>query len=246
MDQPEIRQANLAGRQIVYQVVRSARRSLEVRLDPERGVVVRAPLRTPAARLDELLRDKAQWVLRHLASLEARGLPPPPRAYASGELYAYLGRDYALELREGRPGGRSRTILEDGHLVVVLDAGLGPQARALAARRALGLWYRRQAQRELPPAAERYAALLGLGPPPVMVRDQKRRWGSCNAKGEVRLNWRLVMAPRELSDYVAAHEACHLKVAGHGPAFWELLARLMPDCRQRRRRLGDLGPWLRL
>jgi hypothetical protein len=139
------------------------------------------------------------------------------------------------------------TKMAPQHLVVVLGQDLGGPTRTLAVRGALALWYRRQAALLLPPRAAFFAQALGLKTPPsVTVRDQKRRWGSCNAKGEVRLNWRLVMAPPDLSDYVAAHEACHLRVPNHSPSFWELLASLLPDCRARRRRLNQLGPWLRL
>jgi predicted metal-dependent hydrolase len=235
------------GRAIAFRLLRSRRQSLGLLLDPEEGLQVRAPLGASDARVDALVLSKAPWVLKHLESLASRGLPPQPRAYESGEAFAFQGRDLLLEVLSGQRGGRPRVELIRERLVVVLGQDLGSPARTLAVRGALALWYRRQAALHLPPRAAYFAQALGLQTPPlVTVRDQKRRWGSCNAKGEVRLNWRLVMAPPDLSDYVAAHEACHLRVPNHSPSFWELLASLLPDCRARRRRLNQLGPWLRL
>jgi len=196
--------------------------------------------------VDELGLRKAPWVLKHLERLASLGLPPRPRAYCSGEIYPFLGRDHALEVLISQRGGRTRVEALPGRLLVVLGQALGGQAQALAVQRALSLWYRRQAGALLPPRVAPFARALGVAPPPVVVAEQKRRWGSCNAKGHLRLNWRLVMAPLELADYVAAHEACHLRMLDHSPAFWQLLSGLIPDCRARRRRLNQIGPWLRL
>lgn len=246
-DQAQGRSVNYQGQEIVFRVVRSRRRSLGLCLDPEEGLLVRAPLGASDSRVEALVLAKAPWVLGHLRRLASQGLPPPPRAFVSGEAFAFQGQDLLLEVLGNQRGGRPRVEVLRERLVVLLGRDLGSQAQALAVRQALNLWYRRQAALLLPPRAAFFAAALGLDRPPmVQVRDQKRRWGSCNAKGEVRLNWRLVMAPPELSDYVAAHEACHLRVPDHSPSFWELLASLLPDCRARRRRLNQLGPWLRL
>jgi predicted metal-dependent hydrolase len=76
-----------------------------------------------------------------------------------------------------------------------------------------------------------------LRPPPVLVREQEKRWGSCNSKGELRFNWRVMMAPMSLVDYVVAHEVCHLVVRDHSTRFWKLLGTILPDFEERRARL---------
>jgi len=245
-DQGQERSVSYQGREICFRLLRSRRRSLGLCLDPEGGLLVRAPLGAASAQVDELVLKKAPWVLKHLDRLARQGLPPKPRGYQNGEAFPYQGCELVLEVLASPRGGRPRVELLRERLVVVLGQDLGDQARALAVRRALALWYRRQAALHLPPRVAFFALALGLKPPPVMVRDQKRRWGSCNAKGELRLNWRLVMAPPEISDYVAAHEACHLRQPNHSPVFWALLSSLLPDCRARRRRLNQIGPHLRL
>lgn len=88
---------------------------------------------------------------------------------------------------------------------------------------------------------EFYSQQLGWAPQAVYIRDQRSRWGSCNLKGELRFNWRLMMAPSPLLDYVVAHEVCHLLIFDHSPAFWRLLGKIMPDYEERRRRLALTG-----
>ena len=86
-----------------------------------------------------------------------------------------------------------------------------------------------------------YAPLLGRQPSKVMVREQKSRWGSCNSKGELRFNWKLIMAPPSVVDYVAVHELCHLKEMNHSAAFWKLVETLCPEHKACRQWLKDYG-----
>jgi hypothetical protein len=85
------------------------------------------------------------------------------------------------------------------------------------------------------------AALLGIATPTVHVVDQSKRWGSCDARGRIRLNWRLIMAPMSLVDYVIAHEACHVLEHNHSRRFWRSLETIMPDYEARVRRLDRTG-----
>ena len=77
--------------------------------------------------------------------------------------------------------------------------------------------------------------------PRVLIREQKTRWGSCSADGTLRFSWRLAMVDWDLIDSVAVHELAHLEVMNHSPDFWEVVLRVMPDARDRRRRLGEAG-----
>jgi predicted metal-dependent hydrolase len=230
---------------IAYRLERSARRrTVGISVDPERGVLVRAPARLGLAHIEQVVRDKAAWIAKQQAAFIAQGLPLPPRTYLDGELLPWLGRDHALRLEPmPRPGP---VRLDGDHLVVPLDPALAPGLRPQVVRTALLRWYRLQAARLLPQRVERFAQALGVGHPKVIIADQKTRWGSCNKKGELRLNWRIVMAPLALVDYLAAHETCHILVPNHSPEFWRRLAGLLPDCAARRAELGRLGPRLRL
>ena len=126
-------------------------------------------------------------------------------------------------------------------LVAPVSLQASPLIRRVAVRSGLRLWYREQAKTHFPVRARRMAALLGIPTPSVHVVDQSKRWGSCDARGHIRLNWRLIMAPMSLVDYVIAHEACHVLEYNHSRRFWRSLQTIMPDYEARVRELDRMG-----
>jgi hypothetical protein len=103
------------------------------------------------------------------------------------------------------------------------------------------VWYRRRAADVLGARVAHFAAVVGVAPPPLTVKDMRSRWGSCSAKGRVSLHWGLVLLDPALLDYVVVHELCHLRELNHGPAFWRRVAAVLPDWRERRKRLRVEG-----
>ena len=109
---------------------------------------------------------------------------------------------------------------------------------------ALERWFRRAARAEIAPRAEEASAAIGRPYTALTIRNQRTRWGSCSAAGALSFNWRLLLAPEEVLDYVVWHEACHLAVLDHSPRFWRLLAAHRPGYREPRRWLRDHGATL--
>lgn len=89
--------------------------------------------------------------------------------------------------------------------------------------------------------AENEASRLGLSFRRIAIRDQRTRWGSCSSRGTLSFNWRLVLAPLEVAEYVVVHELCHLREPNHSPRFWELVAAARPGYREQRRWLAEHG-----
>jgi predicted metal-dependent hydrolase len=116
-----------------------------------------------------------------------------------------------------------------------------PLIRRAAVRSALRHWYRDHAKVHFGVRSQAMAELLGITRPTIHVVDQSKRWGSCDARGRIRLNWRLIMAPMTLVDYVIAHEACHVLEHNHSKRFWRSLETIMPDYEARVRQLDRLG-----
>jgi len=226
---------------IPFLIRRSDRRAtVALAIDGGR-LVVTAPAGATVARLNDLVRGKALWVKQHLQRA-GRDAAPPAREFVSGETFRYLGRQHRLRVVPGPSQGDVK--LDRGWLVVPVPALHDERPRHV--RAALVAWYRRHAEARLPERVEAWAKRFGIPAPAVLVRDQQRRWGSCNQAGEVRLNWRIVQAPFALIDYVVAHELAHVVRDDdiHSPAFWALLGRLMPDYDARRERLRATGTTL--
>lgn len=230
----EERRARLPdGGEIRYLLKRSPRRrTIALRIDRD-GLTVSAPARAPLYRLEEVLADKAGWVRDKLALMRERRLPE--RLWRDGESLPLLGGEVRLTVLPGR--GRAAPLLADGQLrVEVADI-----ADAAAIRAKVVKWYRAAALADFTGRVAHYAGLLGVSLPPLSLSNAASRWGSCTARGAVRLNWRLVKAPPHLIDYVVAHELSHLRHLDHSPAFWSAVAQLYPGCLAARRELKSNG-----
>ena len=222
---------------LTYSIRRSARRkkTVAVTVDPAGGVLLVAPEDFPTSRLDEVARRKAGWIVQRLRGVESNGVPPSPREFVSGESVLYLGRHYRLKVH---PGGTGEAKLRGGWLHVPAPAGEGQQDHV---RGALVSWLRRHAAERLPERVEMWRPKAGVEMPRVVISDQKRRWGSCDRSGTIRLNWRIIQAPMRLVDYVVVHELVHLRHRGHGRDYWQALGRIMPDYERRREDLRQRG-----
>ncbi|HMM55274.1 MAG TPA: SprT family zinc-dependent metalloprotease [Candidatus Desulfobacillus sp.] len=207
----------LGARIVDYRLVRARRRSLGMTID-QRGLRVSAALRTSQAEIEDFLRQHAAWVLKKLD--EWRGEGEPTRlAVRDGARIPLLGGHCTLRIE---PGANRAFWQEDS---LVLQARPGADLRLLARQalreRALALFRQRVAH---------FAAELALPPPAVALSSAQTRWGSCSAKGGIRLSWRLLHAAPALVDYVVAHEVAHLVEMNHSPRFWRLVERLHADC----------------
>jgi len=211
----------VAGAPVRLKVNARARR-VSLRIDArKREVVATAPSRKRLGEAVAFAGQRAQWIAHHLAAL------PEPVRIAPGDVLEVLGEAHVLV--------RARTRLEagfrqdpNGPPVLAAfgdDEAFGRAVLRLLKRQALALFIERTAH---------YARALGVSAPAVAVGDAKARWGSCRPPrkglkadaGSISYNWRLVMAPYAVADYVAAHECAHLLQANHGPRFWALVRQI--------------------
>ncbi len=230
--QPERHTTRLGEREITFSLVRCRRRSIGLRVDGD-GLMVRLPLRASGRWLAAALEEHAAWILRKLEEWSARPRRVP--AWDPCGVFPLLGRDYALA-PDGTGGFRPRE-LAPGQRPLPFAHGLdAAEVEAL-----MTAWYRERALACFRGRVARYAPRLGVAPPPVVLSSARTQWGSCSRAGGIRLNWRLVMHPLRLVDYVVAHELAHLLEMNHSPAFWRAVERICPDYRSARRELGALG-----
>ena len=209
------------------EVVRSGRkRSVCIQLAGD-GVRVRVPHRLSDGRVRELIGRRMGWITAKLRERAARPAPKP-REYVSGEAFAYLGRNYRLRLAEG---GRASVQMRGGQLLATLPAAERHPQRM---RALLEAWYLERARVRLDEKTRRLAAMVGRTPASVSVRDYRARWGSCSIRGDISYNWRIIMAPHRIVDYVVVHELCHLLEHNHSPEYWRHVARHIPDWKDRR------------
>jgi predicted metal-dependent hydrolase len=232
----------VAGAAVVLRVSGRARR-IGLRLDPARGEIIAvAPSPRRLGEAAAFAVERAAWIVQRLAEL------PPAEALAPGATISVLGQPCRLELApSGRPRWRVAEAGEPRRLIASGDeAGF-----ARAVLRAL----KAEARQVLEQRTRNHAQALGQPAPAVAIMDARARWGSCKPPrkagfgatvevGRIRYSWRLVLAPFEVMDYVAAHECAHLIEANHSPRFWAVVRELIGDARPHRAWLRANGPRL--
>lgn len=230
----EPRTVRLGERDLPYLLKRSAKRRRAVLMVDERGLVVHVPWRASERHIGEVIAEAQSWILRKLAEWERK--KPRQRSWACGERIDFLGRQLSLQLvsREGRAIAQ----LKDGH---ALELSLAPPHTPERVREAVVGWYRRHAGSHFAERVQHFCGKLEVPAPRVLLSSARTRWGSCNADGEIRLNWRLMQAGEHVIDYVVAHEVAHLKIMSHSTRFWRTVQRLYPDYEAARAELGAMS-----
>ena len=184
-------------------------------------------------RIEALIQKRTPWIRKKLRE-QSQIVTPKSKEYVSGESFTYLGRNYRLKVSRGTD---REVKLKGGYL----EVSLPKKPKDGDIRSALVEWYEQHALDRLTEKTNRYAGIMGVSPNSISVRDYKARWGSCSSKGEISYNWRIIIAPHHIVDYVVVHELCHLKHPNHSPAYWKSVKREVPDYEVCRHWLKECG-----
>lgn len=226
--EPE-RQVVIAGQAVAYRLRRSPRKTIGLTID-QRGLRVGAPSRAHLADIESLIRQHGQWVLDKLAAWRDRP-PPPVREVTDGMVIAVLGEPLTVIFTEI---GRSRWQFAPGLIYLRPGAADNPGQQ-------LEMALRDKARAVFTERLAHHAPRLGVAPPPLRLSSARTRWGSCSQHGGISLNWRLILMPLAIVDYVVCHELAHLREMNHSPRFWAIVGQLCPDWQALRRELRLLG-----
>lgn len=215
-----------------YSVIRSSRRrTAAIRVFSNNRVTVTVPYSISELQIEAIVEKKSDWIRMRLESNLGKEPLFRPRHYETGEYFPYLGKNYRLEVREGLS---MHVSVQDDSMIIWVPSELDNEARRAAAASQLSKWYRLRAREKLEEYVKSYSIKVGAQPKRISVKDLKSRWGSCSSRGGISFNWRIVMAPLEIIEYLVVHEMCHLVHHNHSPNFWALVASFVPDFRARK------------
>lgn len=218
-----------------FQLRRSEKReTLGITVDRDGSLILAAPPEAPVEKLEAFVDEKREWIYQKLDEKEMLlSQRPPSREYVNGEGFWYLGRKHRLKLVEPEadtPPLRLHQGRFELHEDRVKD---GPEV--------FKAWYREHLKPRVERLSDEYARRLHTEHGGVHVQKLGHRWGSCGKNDRLNYHWRTALLPRELIEYVVAHEVAHLIEEGHGQRFWRLVERVMPDYEERRARLAREG-----
>ena len=223
------------GETISYLLERRSRRTIGLKITAD-GLVVHAPKRIVEFQLNQILQQKSNWILNKLQAREANHVAKIE--WIDGEHLLYLGSDIQLSISQN---SSNKALIFDQNTLLIAS----PQANnhAVLARKVIQ-WYKKQAMTDFSRRLEILAAKLGVATPPLALSNAQSRWGSCNSRGEVRLNWRLLQAPPHIINYVICHELAHLKQMNHSSKFYAAVESLFPNYKAAEKALKLLSPQL--
>ncbi len=227
------RETILDGQTVSYVIKRSAKAKyarLEVR--PRTGLAVVVPRAYELGRIPDLLNEKRRWILDKLAKCGHIRLPSTEAEVKSGDTIPYLGQKLRVIKRKNHEQADSIKV-EGKRLVVSL------KSTRIRLNLVLEGWYRREADKLIRKRVDELCPKLGVTYGQLTVRGTKTRWGSCSQKGNLNFNWKLLMVPEAVIDYVMIHELAHLKEMNHSKEFWHLVAQHCPQWRKYRKWLKD-------
>ena len=228
MPEPDTRETTLLGKSVSYDVRRSLE-ATEPRIDVDiHGVRVVLP-EDSAEDPETLLSENAAWVLEKKRKFDTYREEVPDRKFEIGETFPYHDEPHEIVV-EQRPTSR----VSDGTFRLAKH-----HVEQTSIQRALETLYRRKAREWFEERADHYAAEMGVEYKVIEIRNQRTKWGSCSTSGTLGLNWRLMMAPPEVTDYIVVHELAHLLEQNHTDEFWSLVAKHDPDYEKHARWLGE-------
>ncbi|MGH8762839.1 MAG: M48 family metallopeptidase [Nitrosospira sp.] len=235
----EIRHISLNGKEVTYALKRCRRRTIGMKIDG-RGLTVRVPSRESLRWVESVLQSKADWVVKKLDEWENR--QSSTLVWEENAIFPLLGEPWRLATTANGMVQMTRTTTassaaEDRQLKLPLPSVLTTRQIETIVME----WYRNQALVCFGQRIELYADKLGVALPRLRLSQARTQWGSCNMRGVVHLNWRLIQLPLDLVDYVVAHELSHLIEMNHSPMFWQTVERVYPGYKAARKELKQLG-----
>lgn len=220
---------------------RAYKRSISVTLRVNGSIRVSAPKLVSRQQIEAFLLANSVWIETNLAKYQTVRAAYPQKSFVEGEMLPLLGREVRITYREGHRAKPHISVCGERLVVEIPSSrwsGFDPGVPHPEIRPIVIEFYRHAGRKLLTSRVAYFAARLELFPSALTFRSQKTRWGSCSSKGAISLNWRLVIAPQEVIDYVVVHELAHLRYYNHSRAFWGLVGKEISLYR-------ELRDWLR-
>jgi hypothetical protein len=230
-----MQQIKLGNTLINYEIIRTNRKTMGIIVDHERNLIVRSPKNTAEAKIEEVLKKKTNWILSKLKEMNKIKPAPKEKEFMTGEKLPYLGRRYSLEVNPSEIS-KVEVKLYQGKFIIDYPVELEDkkEQRREEIRTALIEWYREHAKEKINERVDKYKFKLDVEPNNVVVKKQKKRWGSCSSKNNLNFNWKIIMAPMSIVDYLVVHELTHLIHDNHSRDFWSTVAAVIPDIKEKK------------
>ncbi len=214
----------------------SRRKTIEIAVDAPGQVIVTSPEGHTDEEIIKVIARKAKWITQQLFKMKDIRFQPVLREFINGEALLYMGRNYRLDLRRDLALRKPVVALSKGIFSIQTKSTEQDYLRPFMID-----WYKQKCSHKIQKRVDYYAGKLGVQPKEIHVKEQKKRWASCTIDNTLYFNWRCILAPSPILDYIIVHELCHILEKSHSSRFWSMLRTVMPDYEVRKKWLGDNG-----
>ena len=226
------------GTECAYEIIRSNRRTGALQVSKEGNVIVRIPLSQTEAYGHRLIKDHSKWVYEKQKKAKESMIRANSFQWKDGSKVLLFGKERMLHVNSECKRKNFQVQETEKQLIITGPIKIDPdEAERAALKKILIQWYRKRAADYLFDKTKHWARIMKIDYGKITIRDQATRWGSCSGLGNLSFNWRMVLIPEELADYVVIHELAHRRHMNHSIDFWKTVEKIIPDYRSRRRTL---------
>ncbi|OPJ61312.1 M48 family metallopeptidase [Clostridium oryzae] len=236
---------NLDNTIIYYKVIKSKRKTCAIQIDIKGNVVVKVPMQYNKIHIELFLQQNKSWLVGKISKVEFLNKNYENRNYTQGEEFFYLGNRLPLHIEKIEGSSLALAMKEDG-FYAKLGESITVSTRKNHIKQALILLYKKAARRVLMQKTEYFSSIIGVNFNKIFIKEQKTLWGSCSYINNINYNWKIIMAPEKIVDYLVVHELCHIKFRNHSKEYWNEVGKYLPDYKHRRKWLKENGRMLDL
>ena len=214
---------------IPYEERKSTRsKRISIRVTPDK-VRVSAPARSSKREIQAFIDKNRDWILKNWLKLQET-VVKPIRHYETGDAIPHLGQNLEIRIQETpRKTVSARYEKESGLLIIGIPLGVSGERKQEVVREIIEKWLKERARTLFLQKLDSWSELMGVKYNQFRLKEQKTRWGSCSSLGNINLNWRAIMAPEPVIDYLVIHELSHLIRMDHSQKFWDTVTRFCPN-----------------
>lgn len=205
-----------------YQIKRSKRRTITLEVKSNAEIVIRAPFRVSDSVIDGLVQKRKDWIAEKLNLVKKRNSNKITKKYIEGEHFLFFGKDYELK------------FIKNQKEKIVFDNDIYIKEKYFSKSKDILLnWYKQEALKYYISRAGELSLKYDFNPKSIKLSNAKKRLGVCNQYNDIRINWRLIVAPKDVIDYVLVHELVHIKIKNHSKNYWSKIALILPDYKEK-------------
>lgn len=226
---------------IEFTVEYRKRKTLSIKITPPDNIVVISPIGVSEDKIKEIVKKKGKWIVKKLDELKDIDYQSLNKEFKNDETFMYLGKNYTLKIVINRDLKTPIIKLHENNLILYTS-----KSEKTILKKALELFYREKCTERIIERVNYYKNIIDKEPRNFKVKEQKKRWGSCTSRGDIYFNWRIIMAPPDIVDYIVVHEMCHLIHLNHSKEFWNLVKIIIPNYEENKKWLKQYGIYMDL